>query len=102
MRNCEDEVKSVCSTITIESSDSSLESKTGPERPPPVCETTEVELLTINWQQGKTLSEALKSMSRFMVSIDVTEVVELEGTDGVLFRMAEKKKFVKSLKIYSR
>ena len=64
------------------------------------CELTERELLTINWQQGRTLHTALKSLAKFLYSVNIAEVVEQE--DSIIFRMTEKKKFLKSLKIYSR
>ena len=69
----------------------------------PPIEMTEADLLNINWQQGKTLQDALKSLAKFLTSIDVVEVVEqLEGSDSVLFKIAEKKRFIKLLKIYSK
>ena len=84
--------------------------ETGQRNNPPVSratrppiEMTEAELLNINWQQGKSLQDALKSLAKFLTSIDVVEVVEQqEGSDTVLFRIAEKKKFIKILKIYSK
>ena len=64
---------------------------------------TEADLLNINWQQGRTLQDALKSMAKFLTSIDVVEVVEQEeGSDSVLFKIAEKKRFIKLLKLYSK
>ena len=99
LSNGEGEIQSIGSS-SVESSDSSTEAKMGREKP--VCEMTELELLTINWQQGKTMVDALKSLAKFMVSIDVTEIVEQKGSRNVVFRMAEKKKFIKILKIYSR
>ena len=64
------------------------------------CELTERELLTINWQQGRTLHTSLKSLAKFLFSVNIAEVVEQE--DSIIFRMTEKKKFLKFLKIYSR
>ena len=67
-----------------------------------MCEMTEEDLLNIDWQQGKTLPTALKSLAKFLISIDVVEVVEMEPTKTIVFKIAEKKKFIKILKIYSR
>ena len=67
-----------------------------------LCEMTEEDLMTIEWQQGKTLPAALKSLAKFLASIDIVEVVEKEPTKTVVFKIAEKKKFIKVLKIYSR
>ena len=82
------------------------QNKTPSQSPPtsrPPLEMTETELLNINWQQGRTLLDALKSLAKFLMSIEVVEVVEQEGGEGtVLFRIAEKKKFIKTLKIYSK
>ena len=64
-------------------------------------ELKESELLTINWQQGKTLHSALKSLAKFLVSVNVVGVVEQEDTKEIVFRFSEKKKFIKMLKIYS-
>ena len=64
---------------------------------------TEAELMNINWQQGRNLLDALKALAKFLMAIEVVEVVEQEeGSDNVLFRIAEKKKFIKTLKIYSK
>ena len=64
---------------------------------------TEAELMNINWQQGRNLLDALKALAKFLMAIEVVEVVEQEeGSDKVLFRIAEKKKFIKTLKIYSK
>ena len=67
-----------------------------------MCEMTEEDLLNIDWQQGKTLPTALKSLAKFLISIDVVEVEEKEPTKTIVFKVAEKKKFIKILKIYSR
>ena len=64
-------------------------------------EMTETELLTINWQQGKTLPSALKSLAKFLVSVTIVEVVEQEKTKEIVFRFNERKKLIKMLKIYS-
>ena len=59
--------------------------------------------MNINWQQGRNLLDALKALAKFLMAIEVVEVVEQEeGSDNVLFRIAEKKKFIKTLKIYSK
>ena len=67
-----------------------------------MCEMTEEDLMNIDWQQGKNLSTALKSLAKFLISIDVVEVSEKEPTKTIVFKIAEKKKFIKILKIFSR
>ena len=82
--------------------DKSSETETIPTSFDPVFgEMREVELLTINWQQGKTLHSALKSLAKFLVSVNIVEVFEQEDTKEIIFRFSEKKKFIKMLKIYS-
>ena len=66
------------------------------------CLLTEQQLLTVQWQQGSNLHTALKSLARFLFFVNVVEVVEKEDSDEVIFRIAEKKKFSKQLKIYSK
>ena len=66
------------------------------------CQMTETELLAIDWQQGRSLSDALKSLAKFLVSIDVVEVMQQEDTEVISFKIADRKNFMKILKIYSR
>ena len=72
------------------------------EKPSVYCHLTEAELLNINWQQGKTLVNSLKSLAKFLASVGVVEVEEQKGSADVIFKIGDKKKFIKVLKIYSR
>ena len=77
----------------------------GTIKPQVTCQLSEAELFNINWQQGKTLVNSLKSLAKFLDSVGVTSVElneEKKDSDEVVFKIADKKKFIKVLKIYSR
>ena len=96
------EVQSEAGSHRRAGSESETPSETSLVTRPPL-EMTEAELMNINWQQGRNLLDALKALAKFLMAIEVVEVVEQEeGSDNVLFRIAEKKKFIKTLKIYSK
>ena len=60
---------------------------------------SEEDLMKIQWTPGKSIPQATKSIGRFFNAIGHVEVV---SENGIVFKIEDKKKFTRQLKLFSR
>ena len=60
---------------------------------------SEEDLMKIQWTYGKSIPQATKSIGRFFNAVGHVDVV---SNNGIVFKIADKKKFTRQLKLFSR
>ena len=63
---------------------------------------TEADVMKINWEMGKSPSQASKAFGKFFSSLGDVHVSCEEGSQNVVFKIQDSKKLIRSLKLYSR